>query len=100
MRAGIPWPFTKERFMRDGKLNMVLLRPALEQFVRRWGYYDKETCCKVFEFVVELFKEDMNEGKKKSSRRSKSDSLPNEPEAGSANPVDEVEGGKVSLELL
>lgn len=94
-------PFFKEQFIRNGKLQVNLLRPAIEQYVRRWGYYDKETTCKVFEFIVELLKEDMGGGKKKTTgRRSNPVSLPSEPEAEPAKSVEEVVDGKDDLELL
>lgn len=94
-------PFNRERFVRNGKLQVNLLRPALEQYVRRWGYYDKETTCKVFEFVVELLKEDMGVGKKKTSgRHSNPVSLPSEPEAEPAKSDEVVADGKDDLGLL
>lgn len=55
--------FTKERYMKNGKLQLTLLAPALNQFIRRIGFYDKETCCKVFEFCVELIRDDLVEAK-------------------------------------
>ena len=55
--------FMKERYMKNGKLQLTLLAPALNQFVRRIGFYDKETCCKVFEFCVELVRDDLVEAK-------------------------------------
>ncbi|MBO5833893.1 MAG: hypothetical protein J6R22_02975 [Alphaproteobacteria bacterium] len=93
-------PFFREQFIRNDRLQLNLLRPAIEQYVRRWGYYDKETSCKVFEFVVELFKEDMGVGKKKQSKpASKSVSLPNEAESEPAKSEDVVVDGKDDLEL-
>lgn len=93
-------PFSRERFVRNGKLQINLLRPALEQYIRRWGYYDKETTCKVLEFVVELLQEDMGVVKKQSPRRSKSSSLPSEAEAESAKSAEVVVDGDESLGLL
>lgn len=55
--------FIKERYMKNGKLQLTLLAPALNQFIRRIGFYDKETCCKVFEFCVELIRDDLVEAK-------------------------------------
>lgn len=94
-------PFSRECFIRNGKLQVNLLRPALEQYIRRWGYYDKETTCKVFQFVVELLQEDMGVEKKKvSARRPKSSSLPSEAEAEPAKSVEAVVDGSDSLGLL
>lgn len=93
-------PFSRERFVRNGKLQVNLLRPALEQYVRRWGYYDKETTCKVFEFVVELLREDMGGVKKTSARRPKSDSLPSETVTDPAKSESELTDGNNSLGLL
>lgn len=55
--------FIKERYMNKGKLQLTLLAPALNQFIRRIGFYDKETCCKVFEFCLELVRDDLVEAK-------------------------------------
>lgn len=55
--------FTKERYFKNGKLQLTLLAPALNQFIRRIGFYDKETCCKVFEFCLELIRDDLVEAK-------------------------------------
>lgn len=55
--------FIKERYMSKGKLNLTLLAPAMNQFIRRIGFYDKETCCKVFEFCLELVRDDLVEAK-------------------------------------
>jgi hypothetical protein len=51
--------------MRNGKIALNLLRYDVEWAVRRWGYFDKESTCKFFEYVVSLFKEDLGEGAKK-----------------------------------
>ena len=94
-------PFRREQFVRDGKLQMNLLRPAIEQYVRRWGYYDKETTCEFFSFVLELFQEDLGVVKKKGSKQSqKTSSLPNEPKVEPAKSAEEVEGGSEITELL
>ena len=94
-------PFYREQFIRNGKLQVNLLRPAIEQYVRRWGYFDKETTCNVFEFIVELLREDMGGGKKKTSnRQSNQNSLPSEPEAETANTAEALVDGKDDLGLL
>jgi hypothetical protein len=94
-------PYCRERFVRNGKLQMNLLRPAIEQYVRRWGYYDKETTCEFFAFVLELFQEDLGLTKKKTSKQSqKTSSLPNEPKVEPAKSTKEVEGGSETTELL
>lgn len=53
--------FIKERYMRNGRLCLPLLTPELGRFVSRMGYYDKKTCCEVFEFVAKLLRENMDE---------------------------------------
>lgn len=72
----------RERFMRNGKIMLNLLRYDIEWVVRRWGYFDKKNTCEFFEFVVSLFKEDLGEDvkKTKTSKSKKSDTLPDKSE--------------------
>lgn len=67
--------FNKDRYKKNGRLQLTLLAPALNQFIRRIGFYDKETCCKVFEFCLELIRDDLVEAKgvalKKASPKAK-----------------------------
>lgn len=55
------------RYMRNGKLMLNLLRYDVEWVVRRWGYFDKKSTCEYFEFVVSLFKKDLEEEAKKTT---------------------------------
>lgn len=61
----------KERYIRNGKVALHLLRYDIEWVVRRWGYFDTASTCKFFEFVVSLFKEELGEikGKKQTSKK-------------------------------
>lgn len=61
----------KERYIRNGKIALNLLRYDVEWVVRRWGYFDTSSTCKFFEFVVSLFKEELGEtkGKKQTSKK-------------------------------
>lgn len=85
--------FLKERYMRNGRLSLPLLSPELGRFVARMGFYDKETCCKVFEFVAELIRENMVEAKGVALKnvtpkaKAKKAVLPQKGDAGSAKPA-------------
>lgn len=48
----------KERYMRNDAIQLNLLKYDIMWVVGRWGFIGKENCCKYFEFVAELFKED------------------------------------------
>lgn len=85
--------FIKERYMRNGKLCLPLLTPELGRFVSRMGYYDKKTCCEVFDFVAQLLRENMEEASNVPLKRvakkaeSKKANLPQNDDAGSAKPA-------------
>ena len=70
----------KDRILRNGKVMLNLLRYDVEWVVRHWGYFDKESTCKYFEYVVSLFKEDLGEGvkKTKTTKPKTKDTLPEE----------------------
>jgi hypothetical protein len=89
----------KSRHMRNGKIALNLLRYDVEWAVRRWGYFDKESTCKFFEYVVSLFKEDLDEGAKKTkaTKSKKINTLPAEEPETPAN-VTEPEAAGVKEE--
>jgi hypothetical protein len=92
----------KERYIRNGKVALYLLRYDVEWVVRRWGYFDTQSTCKFFEFVVSLFKEELGETEKKtkSVKPKKSDTLPaKEPEV-TANTTDAEAAGVKPEETL
>ena len=92
----------KERYIRNGKVALNLLRYDIEWVVRRWGYFDKKSTCEFFQFVVSLFKEELGEAEKKtkSVKPKKSDTLPaKEPEA-TANTTDAEAAGVKPEETL
>ena len=68
-----------ERYMRNGAIQLNLLKYDILWVVSRWGFIGKENCCKYFQFVAELFQEDKDvkaasQSKKKSgSKKSKSE---------------------------
>lgn len=93
MKASANRFMVRDRYIKNGKLKLNLLRPQIEFFVRRWGYFDKETTCKFFEFVVSLLKEDMKQAKPKGrSRQNVDDSLPSGSEPAPANAEETEEG--------
>lgn len=66
----------RERFMRNGKIMLNLLRYDIEWVVRRWGYFDTASTCEFFEFVVSLFKEQLGETKpKKQTKKEQKDAV-------------------------
>ena len=85
--------FIKERYMRNGALSLPLLTPELGRFVSRMGYYDKETCCKVFDFVAQLLRENMVDPKGVALKnvapkgKTKKATLPHKDDEGSAKPA-------------
>ena len=89
----------RDRHIRHGKVALNLLRYDVEWVVRRWGYFDKETTCKFFEYVVSLFKEDLEAGTKKTkvTKSKKTDALPVEEPETTAN-VTEPEAAGVKEE--
>lgn len=92
----------KERYIRNGKVALHLLRYDIEWVVRRWGYFSKKETCNFFEFVVSLFQEELGEAEKKtkSAKSKKSDTLPvKEPEV-TANTTDAEAAGVKPEETL
>lgn len=92
----------KERYIRNGKVALHLLRYDIEWVVRRWGYFDTQSTCKFFQFVVSLFQEELGgaEKKAKTVKPKKSDTLPaNEPEV-TANTTDAEAAGVKTEETL
>lgn len=66
----------KERYIRNGKVALYLLRYDVEWVVRRWGYFDTQSTCEFFEFVVSLFKEELAESKpKKQNKKEQKDEI-------------------------
>lgn len=67
----------KERYMRNGAIQLNLLKYDIVWIVSRWGFIGKESCCKYFEFVAELFQEDkdvkaaLESSKKSGSKKAK-----------------------------
>ena len=59
----------KERHMRDGKVMLNILKYDVLWVAQHWGFLGKENACEFFQYVVDLFNEEM--GKKfKSSKKS------------------------------
>jgi len=89
----------RDRHIRHGKVALNLLRYDVEWVVRRWGYFDKHSTCKFFQYVVDLFKEDLGEDAKKTktTKPKKTDTLPVEETETTAN-VTEPEAAGVKEE--
>lgn len=66
-----------ERYMRNKKIQLNLLRYDIQWVISRWGFIGKESCCKYFEFVAKLFQEDedvktaLKSSKKSGSKKQK-----------------------------
>ena len=70
----------KERYLRNGAIQLNLLKYDIVWVVSRWGFIGKENCCNFFEFVAELFHEDKDvkaalESKKKSGSKKTKDKV-------------------------
>ncbi len=70
----------KERYMRNGAVQLNLLRYDIMWVVSRWGFMGKENACEFFNFVAKLFKEDKDvkaalESKKKSGSKKKEEEV-------------------------
>lgn len=66
----------RDRHVRHGKVALNLLRYDVEWVVRRWGYFDTASTCEFFEYVVSLFKEQLEESKpKKQSKKEQKDEV-------------------------
>lgn len=59
----------KERYCRNGKVMLNILKYDVMWVVQHWGYLDKESACEFFKFVVTLLSED-GEKRTKSSKKS------------------------------
>ena len=93
----------RDRHIRNGKVALNLLRYDVEWVVRRWGYFDKESTCKFFEYVVSLFKEDLGEETKKTktvSKSKKSEALPEEETVAPAMVAESEAAGVTTEESL
>lgn len=66
----------KERYLRDGAIQLNLLKYDIIWVTSRWGFIGKENACEFFDFVSKLFHEDKDvnaalESKKKSGSKKK-----------------------------
>lgn len=70
----------KERYLRNGAIQLNLLKYDIIWVTSRWGFIGKESCCEFFKFVAELFQEDKDvkaalESKKKSGSKKAKDKV-------------------------
>lgn len=70
----------KERYMRNGAIQLNLLKYDILWVCSRWGFIGKENTCEFFQFVAELFKEDKDvkeasKSKKKSGSKKKEEEV-------------------------
>jgi hypothetical protein len=61
----------KERHMRDGKVMLNILKYDVLWVAQHWGFLGKENACEFFQYVVDLFNEEM--GKKPKTKKKKED---------------------------
>lgn len=59
----------KERHVRNGKVMLNLLKYDVLWVAQHWGFLGKESACDFFQYVVDLFNEEMGK-KPKSSKKS------------------------------
>lgn len=62
----------KERYMRNGAVQLNLLRYDIMWVVSRWGFMGKENVTEFFDFVSELFHEDKDVKEATKSKKVKS----------------------------
>jgi hypothetical protein len=61
----------KERHMRDGKVMLNILKYDVLWVAQHWGFLGKENACEFFQYVVDLFNEEL--GKKPKIKKKKED---------------------------
>lgn len=61
-----------ERYMRNGKIQLNLLRYDIQWVISRWGFIGKANVAEFFDFVAELFKEDKDVKEATKSKKAKS----------------------------
>ena len=83
------------RHMRDGKVMLNILKYDVMWVVQHWGYLGKENACEFFQYVVDLFNEELGK-KPKTSKKS----LPKGKTEAPAKAEDETVAGQTSEELL
>lgn len=62
----------KERYMRNGAVQLNLLRYDIMWVVSRWGFMGKENVTEFFDFVSDLFHEDKDVKESTKSKKAKS----------------------------
>lgn len=85
----------KERHVRNGKVMLNLLKYDVLWVAQHWGFLGKESACEFFQYVVDLFNEEMGK-KPKSSKKS----LPKSEASAVAKAEAESLAGQERKELL
>ena len=85
----------KERHVRNGKVMLNLLKYDVLWVAQHWGFLGKESACSFFQYVVDLFNEEMGK-KSKSSKKS----LPKNEASVAAKAETEDLAGQERKELL
>lgn len=85
----------KERHVRNGKVMLNLLKYDVLWVAQHWGFLGKESACDFFQYVVDLFNEEMGK-KSKSSKKS----LPKSEASAAAKVEAESLAGQERKELL
>lgn len=62
----------KQRHLKDGKVMLNILKYDVLWIAQHWGYLGKENACEFFQYVVDLFNEEL--GKKPKTKKKKEDS--------------------------
>lgn len=85
----------KQRHLKDGKVMLNILKYDVLWVAQHWGYLGKENACEFFQYVVDLFNEEIGK-KPKSSKKS----LPKSEASAVAKAEAESLAGQERKELL
>lgn len=85
----------KQRHLKDGKVMLNILKYDVLWVAQHWGYLGKENACEFFQYVVDLFNEEIGK-KPKTSKKS----LPKSEASAAAKAEAESLAGQERKELL
>ena len=85
----------KQRHLKEGKVMLNILKYDVLWVAQHWGYLGKENACSFFQYVVDLFNEEIGK-KPKSSKKS----LPKSEASAAAKAEAESLAGQERKELL
>jgi len=66
----------KQRHLKDGKVMLNILKYDVLWVAQHWGYLGKENACSFFQYVVDLFNEEIGKKPKSSKKSLPKDEVP------------------------